>query len=93
MDKKALMKELLFLTYLSNSFKRNELEEYDYDRLRTDAKLDVMAYLVCLEMDGLSTEEIINKLTTYNKNMSLNKLDKKSRKEIVKEAIKVLKKN
>lgn len=93
MDKKALMKELLFLTYLSNSFKRNELEEYDYDRLRTDAKLDIMAYLVCLEMDGLSTEEIINKLTTYNKSMSLNKLDKKSRKEIVKEAIKALKKN
>lgn len=93
MDKKALMKELLFPIYLSNSFKRNELEEYDYDRLRTDAKLDIMAYLVCLEMDGLSTEEIINKLTTYNKNMSLNKLDKKSRKEIVKEAIKVLKKN
>ncbi len=93
MDKKALMKELLFPTYLSNSFKRNELEEYDYDRLRTDAKLDIMAYLVCLEMDGLSTEEIINKLTTYNKNMSLNKLDKKTRKEIVKEAIKVLKKN
>lgn len=93
MDKKVLMKELLFPTYLSNSFKRNELEEYDYDRLRTDAKLDIMAYLVCLEMDGLSTEEIINKLTTYNKNMSLNKLDKKTRKEIVKEAIKVLKKN
>ena len=87
------MKELLFPTYLSNSFKRNELEEYDYDRLRTDAKLDIMAYLVCLEMDGLSTEEIINKLTTYNKCMSLNKLDKKSRKEIVKEAIKALKKN
>lgn len=93
MDKKVLMKGLLFPTYLSNSFKRNELEEYDYDRLRTDAKLDIMAYLVCLEMDGLSTEEIINKLTTYNKCMSLNKLDKKSRKEIVKEAIKVLKKN
>lgn len=93
MDKKTLMKELLFPTYLSNSFKRNELEEYDYDRLRTDAKLDIMAYLVCLEMDGLSTEEIINKLTTYNKSMSLNKLDKKSRKEIVKEAIKALKKN
>lgn len=92
MEKKEYMKEFLFPTYLSNSFKRNELEEYDYDKLRSDARLDLMTYIVHLENEGLSTEEVISKVISYNKCMSLNKLDRITRKNIVKDAIKTLKK-
>lgn len=92
MEKKEYMKELLFPTYLSNSLKILELDEYDYDKLRSDARLDLMTYIVHLENEGLSTEEVISKVISYNKCMSLNKLDRITRKNIVKDAIKTLKK-
>ena len=92
MEKKEYMKELLFPTYLSNSLKILELDEYDYDKLRSDARLDLMTYIIHLENEGLSTEEVISKVISYNKCMSLNKLDRITRKNIVKDAIKTLKK-
>ncbi len=86
------MKELLFPVYLSNRFKINDLEQYDYDFLESNARIDVMTYIICLEKEGLSRREIIDKVVSYNKCVSLNKLDENSRRKIIKEAIKTLKK-
>ena len=60
MSKKDIMRTLLFPEFVKNSCLIEEVKKecIDFDRLYSNAKLDLMLYVVCLENDGKTDEEI-----------------------------------
>ena len=77
MSKKDIMRTLLFPEFVKNSYLIEEVKKecIDFDKLYSNAKLDLMLYVVCLENDGKTDEEIIEEVTSYNKSKHFNGLD------------------
>ena len=63
----------------------------DFDKLYSNAKLDLMLYVVCLENDGKTDEEIIEEVTSYNKSKHFNGLDELTRTNLIQSTLKTLK--
>ena len=63
MDKKDIMRTLLFPEFVKNSclIEKAKKECIDFDRLYSNAKLDLMLHVVCLENDGKTFQKIILK--------------------------------
>ena len=53
--------------------------------------LDLMLYVVSLENDGKTYEEIIEEVTSYNKSKHFNGLDELTRTNLIKSTLKTLK--
>ena len=66
MSKKDVMRTLLFPEFVKNSYLIEEVkkEVVDFDKLYSNAKLDLMLYVVSLENDGKTYEEIIEEVNT-----------------------------
>ena len=66
MSKKDVMRTLLFPEFVKNSYLIEEAkkEVVDFDKLYSNAKLDLMLYVVSLENDGKTYEEIIEEVNT-----------------------------
>ena len=93
MDKKDIMRTLLFPEFVKNSYLIEEVKKecIDFDKLYSNAKLDLMLYVVCLENDGKTDEEIIEEVTSYNKSKHFNGLDELTRTNLIKSTLKTLK--
>ena len=93
MSKKDVMRTLLFPEFVKNSYLIEEVkkEVVDFDKLYSNAKLDLMLYVVCLENDGKTDEEIIEEVTSYNKSKHFNGLDEITRTNLIKSTLKTLK--
>ena len=93
MDKKDIMRALLFPEFVKNSYliEENKKDSSDFDKLYSNAKLDLMVYVVCLESDGKTNEEIIEEITSYNKSKHFNSLDELTRTNLIKSTLKTLK--
>lgn len=93
MDKKDIMRTLLFPEFVKNSCLIEDInkDNSDFDKLYSNAKLDLMVYVVCLENDGKTDEEIIEEVTSYNKSKHFNGLDEITRTNLIKSTLKTLK--
>lgn len=93
MDKKDIMRTLLFPEFVKNSCLIEDInkDNSDFDKLYSNAKLDLMLYVVCLENDGKTDEEIIEEITSYNKSKHFNGLDEITRTNLIKSTLKTLK--
>lgn len=93
MSKKDVMRTLLFPEFVKNSYLIEEVKKecVDFDKLYSNAKLDLMLYVVSLENDGKTYEEIIEEVTSYNKSKHFNGLDELTRTNLIKSTIKTLK--
>ena len=93
MDKKDIMRTLLFPEFVKNSclIEEAKKEVVDFDKLYSNAKLDLMLYVVCLENDGKTYEEIIEEVTSYNKSKHFNGLDDLNRNNLIQSKLKTLK--
>lgn len=93
MDKKDIMRTLLFPEFVKNSYLIEEVKKecVDFDKLYSNAKLDLMLYVVCLENDGKTDEEIIEEVTSYNKSKHFNGLDELTRTNLIQSTLKTLK--
>lgn len=93
MSKKDVMRTLLFPEFVKNSYLIEEVkkEVVDFDKLYNNAKLDLMLYVVSLENDGKTYEEIIEEITSYNKSKHFNGLDELTRTNLIKSTLKTLK--
>lgn len=93
MSKKDVMRTLLFPEFVKNSYLIEEVKKecIDFDRLYSNAKLDLMLYVVCLENDGKTDEEIIEEVTSYNKSKHFNGLDELTRTNLIQSTLKTLK--
>lgn len=93
MDKKDIMRTLLFPEFVKNSCLIEDInkDNSDFDKLYSNAKLDLMLYVVCLENDGKTDEEIIEEVTSYNKSKHFNGLDEITRTNLIKSTLKTLK--
>lgn len=93
MDKKDIMRTLLFPEFVKNSCLIEDInkDNSDFDKLYSNAKLDLMVYVVCLENDGKTDEEIIEEVTSYNKSKHFNDLDEITRTNLIKSTLKTLK--
>ncbi len=93
MDKKDIMRTLLFPEFVKNSCLIEDInkDNSDFDRLYSNAKLDLMVYVVCLENDGKTDEEIIEEVTSYNRSKHFNGLDEITRTNLIKSTLKTLK--
>lgn len=93
MDKKDIMRTLLFPEFVKNSCLIEDInkDNNDFDKLYSNAKLDLMLYVVCLENDGKTDEEIIEEVTSYNKSKHFNGLDEITRTNLIKSTLKTLK--
>ncbi len=93
MDKKDIMRTLLFPEFVKNSYLIEEVKKecIDFDKLYSNAKLDLMLYVVCLENDGKTDEEIIEEVTSYNKSKHFNGLDELTRTNLIQSTLKTLK--
>ncbi len=93
MSKKDVMRTLLFPEFVKNSYLIEEVkkEVVDFDKLYSNAKLDLMLYVVSLENDGKTYEEIIEEVTGYNKSKHFNGLDELTRTNLIKSTLKTLK--
>ena len=93
MDKKDIMRTLLFPEFVKNSCLIEEVKKecIDFDKLYSNAKLDLMLYVVSLENDGKTYEEIIEEVTGYNKSKHFNGLDELTRTNLIKSTLKTLK--
>lgn len=93
MSKKDIMRTLLFPEFVKNSYLIEEVKKecIDFDKLYSNAKLDLMLYVVCLENDGKTDEEIIEEVTSYNKSKHFNGLDELTRTNLIKSTLKTLK--
>ena len=93
MSKKDVMRTLLFPEFVKNSYLIEEVkkEEVDFDKLYSNAKLDLMLYVVSLENDGKTYEEIIEEVTSYNKSKHFNGLDELTRTNLIQSTLKTLK--
>lgn len=93
MSKKDVMRTLLFPEFVKNSYLIEEVKKecVDFDKLYSNAKLDLMLYVVSLENDGKTYEEIIEEVTSYNKSKHFNGLDELTRTSLIKSTLKTLK--
>lgn len=93
MSKKDIMRTLLFPEFVKNSYLIEEVKKecIDFDKLYSNAKLDLMLYVVCLENDGKTNEEIIEEVTSYNKSKHFNGLDELTRTNLIQSTLKTLK--
>lgn len=93
MSKKDVMRTLLFPEFVKNSYLIEEVKKecVDFDKLYSNAKLDLMLYVVSLENDGKTNEEIIEEVTSYNKSKHFNGLDELTRTNLIKSTLKTLK--
>lgn len=93
MSKKDVMRTLLFPEFVKNSYLIEEVkkEVVDFDKLYNNTKLDLMLYVVSLENDGKTYEEIIEEVTSYNKSKHFNGLDELTRTNLIKSTLKTLK--
>lgn len=93
MSKKDVMRTLLFPEFVKNSYLIEEVkkEVVDFDKLYSNAKLDLMLYVVSLENDGKTYEEIIEEVISYNKSKHFNGLDELTRTNLIKSTLKTLK--
>lgn len=93
MSKKDVMRTLLFPEFVKNSYliEKVKKECVDFDKLYSNAKLDLMLYVVSLENDGKTYEEIIEEVTSYNKSKHFNGLDELTRTNLIKSTLKTLK--
>lgn len=93
MSKKDIMRTLLFPEFVKNSYLIEEVkkEVVDFDKLYSNAKLDLMLYVVSLENDGKTDEEIIEEVISYNKSKHFNGLDELTRTNLIKSTLKTLK--
>lgn len=93
MSKKDVMRTLLFPEFVKNSYLIEEVkkEVVDFDKLYSNAKLDLMLYVVCLKNDGKTDEEIIEEVTSYNKSKHFNGLDELTRTNLIQSTLKTLK--
>lgn len=93
MSKKDVMRTLLFPEFVKNSYLIEEVKKecVDFDKLYSNAKLDLMLYVVSLENDGKTDEEIIEEVTSYNKSKHFNGLDELTRTNLIKSTLKTLK--
>lgn len=93
MSKKDVMRTLLFPEFVKNSYLIEEVKKecVDFDKLYSNAKLDLMLYVVCLENDGKTDEEIIEEVTSYNKSKHFNGLDELTRTNLIQSTLKTLK--
>lgn len=93
MSKKDVMRTLLFPEFVKNSYLIEEVKKecVDFDKLYSNAKLDLMLYVVSLENDGKTYEEIIEEVTSYNKSKHFNCLDELTRTNLIQSTLKTLK--
>ena len=93
MSKKGIMRTLLFPEFVKNSYLIEEVKNecVDFDKLYSNAKLDLMLYVVSLENDGKTDEEIIEEVISYNKSKHFNGLDELTRTNLIKSTLKTLK--
>lgn len=93
MSKKDIMRTLLFPEFVKNSYLIEEVKKecVDFDKLYSNAKLDLMLYVVSLENDGKTDEEIIEEVISYNKSKHFNGLDELTRTNLIKSTLKTLK--
>ncbi len=93
MSKKDVMRTLLFPEFVKNSYLIEEVKKecVDFDKLYSNAKLDLMLYVVSLENDGKTYEEIIEEVASYNKSKHFNGLDELTRTNLIKSTLKTLK--
>lgn len=93
MDKKDIIRTLLFPEFVKNSYLIEEVKKecVDFDKLYSNAKLDLMLYVVSLENDGKTYEEIIEEVASYNKSKHFNGLDELTRTNLIKSTLKTLK--
>ena len=93
MSKKDVMRTLLFPEFVKNSYLIEEAkkEVVDFDKLYSNAKLDLMLYVVSLENDGKTDEEIIEEVISYNKSKHFNGLDELTRTNLIQSTLKTLK--
>ena len=93
MSKKDIMRTLLFPEFVKNSCLIEEVKKecIDFDRLYSNAKLDLMLYVVSLENDGKTVKEIIEEVISYNKSKHFNGLDELTKTNLIKSTLKTLK--
>jgi hypothetical protein len=93
MSKKDVMRTLLFPEFVKNSYLIEEVKKecVDFDKLYSNAKLDLMLYVVCLKNDGKTDKEIIEEVISYNKSKHFNGLDELTRTNLIKSTLKTLK--
>lgn len=93
MSKKDVMRTLLFPEFVKNSYLIEEVKNecVDFDKLYSNAKLDLMLYVVSLENDGKTDKEIIEEVISYNKSKHFNGLDELTRTNLIKSTLKTLK--
>lgn len=93
MSKKDVMRTLLFPEFVENSYLIEEVKKecVDFDKLYSNAKLDLMLYVVCLKNDGKTDKEIIEEVISYNKSKHFNGLDELTRTNLIKSTLKTLK--
>ena len=93
MSKKDVMRTLLFPEFVKNSYLIEEVKKecVDFDKLYSNAKLDLMLYVVSLENDGKTDKEIIEEVISYNKSKHFNSLDELTRTNLIKSTLKTLK--
>lgn len=93
MSKKDVMRTLLFPEFVENSYLIEEVKKecVDFDKLYSNAKLDLMLYVVCLKNDGKTDKEIIEEVISYNKSKHFNGLDELTRTSLIKSTLKTLK--
>lgn len=93
MSKKDIMRTLLFPEFVKNSYLIEEVKKecIDFDKLYSNAKLDLMLYVVCLKNDGKTDEEIIEEVISYNKSKHFNGLDELTKTNLIKSTLKTLK--
>jgi len=93
MNKKDVMRTLLFPEFVKNSYLIEEVKKecVDFDKLYSNAKLDLMLYVVSLENDGKTDKEIIEEVISYNKSKHFNGLDELTRTNLIKSTLKTLK--
>lgn len=93
MSKKDVMRTLLFPEFVKNSYLIEEVKKecVDFDKLYSNAKLDLMLYVVSLENDGKTDKEIIEEVISYNKSKHFNGLDELTRTNLIKSTLKALK--
>lgn len=93
MSKKDIMRTLLFPEFVKNSYLIEEVKKecIDFDKLYSNAKLDLMLYVVCLKNDGKTDKEIIEEVISYNKSKHFNGLDELTRTNLIKSTLKTLK--
>ena len=93
MSKKDIMRTLLFPEFVKNSYLIEEVKKecVDFDKLYSNAKLDLMLYVVCLKNDGKTDKEIIEEVISYNKSKHFNGLDELTRTNLIQSTLKTLK--